>query len=393
MQADEGDGPHAGSSHVHFGWMPKARSGTAPEDGPILLKWLVILSLVIAAGIAVYAVVGPHSLISSIRYLPGQTIGSLLVLLIGNEIVKGLRWAFFLRAADLNIRVVDGLTSYLAAQAASALPGGSALAARMAEEHGRIRMRQAASGLVGEYIADTFALALVAAAAILYLHQPAIQLLIPAVTVFTGLGVIAVIRDQRLAQWVMGMLDRWERTRRIIPKEEDFRRRTISLMRWRVIAIATLYSLLTTLLSAAILFTIVDSFSRRAVQPAEAMYVHSFSTIARMAFPVPGGYAVGDVSLAGLLHIVGVGLTGAAFIALVYRTAGTLFRTGFGFLVLVLRYPHLLVGSLHPRRLRASTRPLPTLTEPVIATHDTAGGSRPGTVLMATEPPPEPGDR
>ncbi len=359
--------------------MPNARTGTAPEGGSTLLKWLVILSLVIAAGIAVYAVVGPHSLISSVRYLPGQTIGSLLVLLIGSEIVKGLRWAYFLRAADLNIRVVDGLTSYLAAQAASALPGGSAMAARMAEEHGQIRMRQAASGLVGEYIADTFALALVAAVAILYLHQPAIQLLVPAVTVLTGLGIVAVIRDQRLAQWVTGLLGRWERTRRVIPKEEDFRRRTIRLMRWRVIAIATLYSLLATLLSAAILFTIVASFSQRAVQPAEAMYVQSFSTIARMAFPVPGGYAAGDVSLAGLLHIVGIGLTGSAFIALAYRTAGTLFRTGFGFLVLVLRYPHLLVGSLRPG---ASTGP--------IATPNTSDGSGPGTLLIPAEPPPEP---
>ncbi len=355
-----------------------------------MLKWLIIFSLVIATGITVYAVVGPHSLISVIRYLPGQTIGSLLVLLIGSEIVKGLRWAYFLRAADLNIRVVDGLTSYLAAQAASALPGGSALAARMAEEHGKIRTRQAASGLVGEYIADTFALALVAAAAILYLHQPSIQLLIPAITALTGIGAIVVIRDQRLAQWVTALLGRWERTRRVVPKEEDFRQRTVSLMRWRVIAIATLYSLLTTLLSAAILFSIVDSFSRRAVQPVEAMYVHSFSTIARMALPVPGGYAVSDVSLAGLLHIVGLELTGAAFVALAYRTTGILFRTGFGFLVLVTRYPHLLVGSLHPRRLRASTRSLPTMVEPAIVTRDTAGGSGPGSVLMAAEPPPEP---
>ena len=112
-----------------------------------MLKWLVILSLTFAVGIAVYAVVGPHSLIRVIRYLPGRTACTLLILLIGSEIVKGLRWAFFLRGADLNIRVVDGLTSYLAAQAASALPGGSALAVRMAEEHGGIRRRQAASGL------------------------------------------------------------------------------------------------------------------------------------------------------------------------------------------------------------------------------------------------------
>ena len=356
-----------------------------------MLKWLVILSLTFAAGVAVYAVVGPHSLITVIRYLPGHTAGTLLILLIGSEIVKGLRWAFFLRGADLNIRVVDGLTSYLAAQAASALPGGSALAVRMAEEHGGIRMRQAASGLVGEYVADTFALALVATGAILFMHLPSIQLFIPAVTVLTGIGVIVVIRNERLAQWLTATLSRWERTRRFLPKEEDFRRRTVRLMRWRVIAIATLYSLLATLLSAAILLTIVGSFSRRTLPPVEAMYVHSFSTIARMAIPVPGGYAVSDVSLAGLLHFVGLGLTGAAFVALAYRTAGIVFRTCFGFLVLVVRYPHLLVGSLRPRQ--ATSSPMSPLAEPVITARDTIGRNGPGTVLMSAEPPPEPGIR
>lgn len=351
-----------------------------------MLKWLIILSLAIAAGCAVYALAGPHSLMMVIRYLPGRTAGSLLVLLLGSELVKGLRWAFFLRSADLNIRVTDGLTSYLAAQAASALPGGSALAARMAEEHGQIRMRQAASALVGEYIADTFALALVATVAILFTHQPSIQLLIPAITLLTGLGSIVVIRNQGLAQWLTATLSRWERTRRLLPKEEDFRRRTVRLMRWRVIAISTLYSLLATLLSDGILFTIVGIFSRRAAQPVEAMYVHSFSTIARMAIPVPGGYAVSDVSLAGLLHVVGLGLTSAAFVALAYRTAGILFRTCFGFLVLVVRYPHLLVGSLRPGR-HASASSIPTFVDPMITAPDAIGGSNPGTALITADPP------
>ncbi|HEU4793211.1 MAG TPA: hypothetical protein VFS96_06110, partial [Nitrolancea sp.] len=75
------------SDHVQFDRILKGGTGTTPEGGHALLKWLIIFSLVIATGIAVYAVVGPHSLISVIRYLPGQTIGSLLVLLIGSEIV------------------------------------------------------------------------------------------------------------------------------------------------------------------------------------------------------------------------------------------------------------------------------------------------------------------
>ena len=98
---------------------------------------------------------------------------------------------------------------------------------------------------------------------------------------------------------------------------------------------------------------------------------------------MPGGYAVSDVSLAGLLHFVGLGLIGAAFVVLAYRTAGIVFRTCFGFLVLV--------GSLRPRQ--AASSPMSPLVEPVITARDTVGGNGPGTVLMSAEPPSEPGIR
>jgi hypothetical protein len=73
--------------------------------------------------------------------------------------------------------------------------------------------------------------------------------------------------------------------------------------------------------------------------------------VARQIIPVPGGLGISDASLAGVLNFIGIGLARAAFIALAYRTVGLIFRTALGLLVLVARYPYLIVG---PLRVQAS---------------------------------------
>ena len=104
-----------------------------------------------------------------------------------------------------------------------------------------------------------------------------------------------------------------------------------------------------------------------------------------MVVPVPGGYGVGDASLAGMLSVVGLGLAQATLVALAHRSASTLVRTAIGFGVLGVRYPHLLtvpfeaVGAL-ARRLTPGrgertplSLPLTTPARPAEVTVDLPG--------------------
>lgn len=322
------------------------------------MKRLIIIALVIGVAIFFYQVADLESMSSAILSMTAEAVFVLILLLIANEIVKGLRWAYFLRASGLNISTFDALTSYLGAQAGTALPGGSLLGARLAQEHGNVRMRQATASLVGQTFADAFALSIMAAVAIVATQQRGIQLVIPLITVVLALFAVQVIRSLELWGRVMRFLGRYRLTTRFMPQSEDFREYLVVLMRARVLSGGTGYSLGTTVLSTAILLVLGISLTERGLHPFEALYAHSFSTVARVLVPVPGGYGVSDGSLTGLLNYLGIGLARATFVALAYRTVIMVFRTIFGLLVLVARYPHLLVGQLRVPEQRPAAVPV-----------------------------------
>lgn len=310
------------------------------------MKRLIIVLLAIASAIAFVYLANLESLSSAIFSMGAGSLLLLLVLLACNEVVKGARWGFLLRSSNLPIRLVDGISTYLASQAATALPGGSMLGARLAEEHGKIHMRQAVSSFVAIGVSDFFAPAGISVICIFLTGQEPLQIIAPAVTVSMGLAGIAVFRSARISAWLTGVMMRWRLTRRFVPQEADFWEHSAVLMRRRVILGAVGFSIVSTMLSASILWLITNALVERHIAYADGLYAHTFSLVARQIIPVPGGIGISDASLAGVLNFIGIGLARATFIALAYRTVGLIFRTFMGLLVLIARYPYLIVGPL-----------------------------------------------
>ncbi len=311
------------------------------------MKRLVLFVAILASVLALAALADPRALTAALLSLPAGSVLALLAVLLMNELLKGVRWAFYLRAARLEIRVIDGLTSYLAAQAATAIPGGSVLSARLVEEHarGRVRMRQAAPGLVVQMLGDVLAVSLLAMAAILLTQQRAIQFLIPVLATVVAIASIVVFRSERPARWLLRAMGQRRLTRRFVPTEEDFRAHLKRLLRSGVLTGGTLFSIGTTLLSVSILFILVNGLTARGLAFTEGVYVHSFSMLAHFLIPTPGGIGASDASLAGMLNYVGIGLGRATFIALAYRSVGMLFRTAIGLITLLAFYPSVLVEA------------------------------------------------
>ncbi len=309
------------------------------------MKRLVLCVAILASVLALAALADPQALTAALLSLSAGSVFALLGVLLLNELLKGFRWAFYLRAAKLEIRVIDGLTSYLAAQAATAIPGGSVLSARLVEEHarGRVRMRQAAPGLVVQMLGDILAVSSLAVVAILLTHQRAIQFLIPALATIAAFAAIVIFRSERPARWLLRAMGRRRLTRRFVPTEEDFRAHLKRMLRSRVLTGGTLFSIGTTLLSVSILFILVNGLTARGLAFIEGVYVHSFSMLAHFLIPTPGGIGASDASLAGMLNYIGIGLGRATFIALTYRSVGILFRTAIGLLTLLACYPSVLI--------------------------------------------------
>ncbi|WP_051914740.1 lysylphosphatidylglycerol synthase domain-containing protein [Thermorudis peleae] len=318
----------------------------------------------ITTSFAVLGFMDWRSFVNALMAIPVSAIGLVFGILFAVELLKSLRWALYLRAARLPISVLDAVTSYLAAQTACTLPGGSVFSARLAEEHHPgVRMRQAAAGLVIQSLCDWVALALVAAGAVLLTHQWRLQLAFPALTLCVSLGAMVLLRSEALGKWTLQSLSRWRLTRRFTSVEEDFRTHLVRMLRLPVISNGVLLSIATTFLSITAITVLANGMTARGLAFSEGMYAHTFSMMAQAALPSVGGVSAGDIGLAGMLRYLGMGFGHAAMVSFTYRSLSTLFRTLTGVVTLVFRYPHLLVGTEHPSRwlgLRAVLRGLPS---------------------------------
>jgi hypothetical protein len=311
---------------------------------------LILVAFATLAGLAYVA--NFELLVRVLDALPPQTLALLIGVFLLGAILKGFRWAFYLRCARLDIRWRDGMTTYLAAMTTTPLPGGSWLAPRLAQEHGDIRMRQAAPSLFVGFIIDAITVPVLVLLLFIVTDQPRYSAVVPAVGLGLGVVLFAMGRSKLIWQLVARLLARSRVTRRWLPQEQDVQLRVQALIRPKVLLGGIAFSIGATLLSAWFLMVVVTALTIRGVSPFEALWVHSVAETASIALPIPGGF-VTDSSTTGLLTQVNIGLQRATFLALILRSMSIVFRLVFGSLMLFLCYEQFLLGVLD---LRGRTR-------------------------------------
>ncbi len=313
------------------------------------MRRLVFFIIVIAAVIAVARFVDFSTFWSAITGLSTETLIAVIALMSVSAIVKGLRWAFYLRAAKLDISWRNGMTSYLAGMSAGALPGGSWLPARLAQEHGNVHMREAASGLFVGFVADSLGISLLAYVGMLLVHQPGGRFALPISGLVIASTLIAMGRSERVWKFIARLLSRSRLTRGWIPKEADIQQRVSTLMRPSVIARGVAFCVTTTLLAVAMFYVLANALTFTGIGAREALFVHSVSESAAMVIPIPGGYGISDSSMAGLMGSLGIGWVRATFVVLAIRSFDLLFKTIVGSIMLVVFYRPLLASVLKVR--------------------------------------------
>jgi uncharacterized membrane protein YbhN (UPF0104 family) len=306
------------------------------------MRRLILIIIAVAALAAVVFYVDFTTFYEAIRGLDRQTLLLLSVLLGISAAVKAVRWAFYLRAARLDISWGDGMKSYLGGMSAGALPGGSWLPPRLAQEHGTVHMREAAAALFVGFVADMIALSLLAWASMFALRQEGPRFLLPTAGVVLATILIGMGRSERLWYFIYRLLARFRVTRGLLPKEADIHGRVRALMRPAVVARGVGFCIVTTLLSGSVIYLLANGLTFRGVSPLEALYVQSASENAAIVMPVPGGIGVSDSSAAGMLNSLSIGWVRATFIVLTIRSVDILFKTTVGAFFLVLFYHRLL---------------------------------------------------
>ncbi len=318
--------------------------------------------MLIASGISI----GPFNARAYLAHVPRVPLAICVLLLFVNEIVKGARWGTFLRASGIRIRLHDAISTSMASQALTVLPGHDFLAARLVEEHSRGRyrpkMRQATPALIARWVADAIALSIVVTVGVAYYKSFTPYTLLP---IPVALGVAMIFRSKTPARWIARQLARWSRTQKLVRSEADFHRASRRVMRPQPLAAGVLLSICSTFLSATILYTLTYGFGSRALSLPEALVTHSLSTLTAMISFVPNGFGVADGSAAGWMHFFGVGTGHVVLVAMTMRLLNIVIRTAIGIATLLTRYQEMWGGS--PRQmLRHVFSGSPTLGAPVL---------------------------
>lgn len=321
------------------------------------MRRLFALALVIAAAAALLRYADLATAVSAVASMSRRSLLSVLALLFVSALARAARWSYYLRSAGLRIRRRDAMTSFLAGMSLGWLPAGGLFAARLAQEHGNIRMRQAAPALFVKLVADLFVVATLAFGYGLADREPRNRLLIPiGGLAFAGL-LVAMGRSARVWAFIDRLLWRFRLTRNWLSQEADIQARVKALMRARVLATGILFSLLTTALSILLLTVLVNGLTIRGITVREATAIHATAeTVSKLA-PIGIGFTVGDSSLVQMLNRLGIGWVRVIYLLLTLRSLNLLFKTGFGVVTLLACYRPLLFGTLDlPRRQRTTRR-------------------------------------
>ncbi len=301
-----------------------------------------ITGMLIASGISI----GPFNARAYLAHVPRVPLLICALLLFCNEIVKGARWGTFLQASGVRIRIVDAISTSMASQALTVLPGHDFLAARLVEEHGQGRyhpkMRQATPALIARWITDAIALSLVVTVGVTYYRSFTPLTLIP---IPIALGLALLLRSKTPAKWIARQLSRWSRTAKLVRSEADFHRAARRVMRPRPLAAGVCYSTCCTFISALILYTLTRGFGSTSLSLPAALVTHSFSTFTAMASFVPCGFGVADGSTAAWMHYFGVGAGHIVLVTMTMRLVNIVVRTAIGIATLITRYQGMWEGS------------------------------------------------
>ncbi len=152
-----------------------------------------------------------------------RSVAIVLVVFLVRELIKSVRWWYFLHAAGVSLTFGDGSANFLAGQAVGVLPLGEVLRARLLREHG-VPAYEVIPVVLMQFACDLMVYALIALVAasrgIIVWWLAIVPLLLPMV-------LAAVFSSDRLAARLTATLQRHRRTARFVPME------TICVHGWR----------------------------------------------------------------------------------------------------------------------------------------------------------------
>ncbi len=329
--------------------MGATRATEATARGLSMRRRVLLVATVVAGLLGMTVATHPQAALYSVSLLNDVPHGVLLLcalLLVGNEFLKGARWALFLRAGRVRIGLWDAISTHIASQAINVLPANEWLAARLVDEHRngtrRPQMAQATPAIILRWICDVIALACIATVGVAYYRGFTPMTLLPVPVV---VAVAALLRAKRPARWIARRLAQWGRTRGLVRSETQFHRAAVLLIQPRTLLAGVALSCCTTGVAALTLYALARSTGSDAFGLPQALVTQALAALAAMFSFIPNGFGVIDGSIAGWMYAFGVGVGELTFVTVAVRLLNIVVRTACGIAMVLTRYRFLWAGG------------------------------------------------
>ena len=292
-------------------------------------------------GMAVVFVLGVYAdfpkLARTISGFDWRLLPAILGLTLLNYGLRFVKWQYFLRVLDAPpLPTGRSLQIWLAGLSMVVTPGkvGEWLKSYLLREENGMPISASAPIVLGERISDALAMALLASIGLIA-YGYGWQTLVAAA--FVGLLAVGLSQNRPFALWTIGMAAKAPFVARRVHELETFYESTKQLFHWRSLVLAVLIGAVSWAAEGVAFFLVLVALDVPASTTLliQAVFILSTATLIGGISMMPGGLAVAELSIAGMLtRIAGTPEATAAAATIIIRFATLWFGVAIGLVAL-----------------------------------------------------------
>jgi uncharacterized protein (TIRG00374 family) len=262
----------------------------------------VLFAALVFAGLAVYSDV--NALRETARGFRLGAFGLGLGLAAGNYLLRIVRWQYYLRLLGIRIPLGESSAVFLSSFVMSVTPGkvGEVFKSLLLYEARGISFARTAPIVVAERLTDLIALVLLTALGSLAFENGILVACAGAVLVS---GLILVCSYRPLGEWCLRIAAKLPVLGKLAPKLREAYDSLLEMTRPAPMLLGTLVAFVAWAMECGSLYAIVHGFEGAHISWDGATFAYASSTILGAVAMMPGGLGVTELTLTGVLHMIG----------------------------------------------------------------------------------------
>ncbi len=268
----------------------------------------VVFAVLVFAGLSVASDL--RALGTSLSQFHAAALGSALALVVGNYVLRFVRWQYYLRHLSISVPVGMSALVFLSGFLMSVTPGkmGEVFKSVLLHEYRGVGIARTASVVVAERLMDLVALVfLVAVSSIGFPHGGAIT----ALGALLVLSIVLFATVRSLSLWCFDQMETIARLKPFIPRVREAYEALYALTRPGPFVVGSVLALAGWALECLATYQIVHGFADTITSVAGAAFSYAAGTLAGALAMLPGGLGVAEIGMTGLFRAVSEKITPA----------------------------------------------------------------------------------